>query len=321
MIQSQQLLAIIENAISAIKYPQQPTALYEPIKYTMSTGGKRLRPTLLLAVMQALGKDPMIGINQALGIEMYHNFTLLHDDVMDGAELRRGHLTVHRRWNTNTAILSGDAMLSLAGQLMAKCDSSHLVPVINVFNQTAIEVYEGQQYDMDFEHRLDVTVDQYIDMIRLKTSVLIGCALKIGAILADASDDVCDAFYDYGINLGLGFQLQDDRLDTYGDPVIFGKQIGGDIINGKKTWLLISALNNDDSGELKNILSGSSLDEQEKIERVRAIYDRLGLNEKCAELINVYAQKAIAALRHIDMTGDASQYFISLADKLNTRLY
>ncbi len=321
MIQSQQLLAIIENAISAIKYPQQPTALYEPIKYTMSTGGKRLRPTLLLAVMQALGKDPMIGINQALGIEMYHNFTLLHDDVMDGAELRRGHLTVHRRWNTNTAILSGDAMLSLAGQLMAKCDSRHLIPVINVFNQTAIEVYEGQQYDMDFEHRLDVTVDQYINMIRLKTSVLIGCALKIGAILADASDDVCDAFYDYGINLGLGFQLQDDRLDTYGDPVIFGKQIGGDIINGKKTWLLISALNNDDSGELKNILSGSSLDDQEKIERVRSIYDRLGLNEKCAELINVYAQKAIDALKCINMNDDATQYFISLANKLNTRLY
>ncbi len=320
MINSEQISALIENAISSVPYPDEPSQLYQPIKYTMASGGKRLRPTLLLATLSALGHKPDEGINQALGIEMFHNFTLLHDDVMDGAELRRGHPTVHTRWNVNTAILSGDAMLTYAGSFMSRCDDRHLSDVLELFNRTAMEVYEGQQYDMDFEARTDISVDQYIEMIRLKTSVLLACACKLGAILADAPTEIGDAFYQYGIKLGLGFQLQDDRLDTYGDPVIFGKQIGGDIINEKKTWLLISALNLDNSGELRSLL-GTQLAPAEKVERVRAVYERLGLSEKSAELIDRYAREAVEAISGTPISENDRQYFISLAKSLTKRTF
>ena len=210
MITTDELHEIISAAIKSIKYPQQPNGLYEPIKYTLEGGGKRMRPMLTLAVCSACGKNAETAINQALGIEMYHNFTLLHDDVMDRAELRRGRMTVHCRWNDATAILSGDAMLTMAQQLVTKNAGSHLEDVLNLFNKTAMEVYEGQQYDMDFEHRDDVTVEEYIEMIRLKTSVLIGCACRMGAIMGDAPENVQNALYTFGEKLGLAFQLQDD---------------------------------------------------------------------------------------------------------------
>lgn len=309
----------IDRALSEIEYPDEPAALYAPVKYTLDAGGKRLRPTLLLSVAKALGLNPDKAINQAIGIEMYHNFTLLHDDIMDNADLRRGRPTVHRRFSTNAAILSGDAMLTMAGIYISRCDDHHLRPVLDLYNRTAMEVYEGQQYDMDFEDRDDVTPDEYLNMIRLKTSVLIGCACEIGAILADADKETCKAFYDFGLYLGLGFQLRDDVLDTYGDPILFGKQIGGDILNKKKTWLLTMAMSLDNTGDLNRVLSSTTVGDNEKISSVRAIYDRLGLKIKCEELIADYSSRALKALASVEMPSEDRQYFIRLIDKLTTR--
>ena len=318
MVNLSELSEYINKSIEELPYPQRPANLYNPIKYTLSAGGKRLRPTLLLSVVSALGGDVEKALPQALGLEMFHNFTLLHDDVMDNADVRRGRPTVHRKWDENTAILSGDAMLTMATQLISDCDDKHIKPIINLFNRTAMEVYEGQQYDMDFETRNDVTVEEYIEMIKLKTSVLLACACKMGAILADADDTTANAFYEYGLTLGLGFQLQDDYLDTYGDPLIFGKQIGGDILNDKKTWLLITACNEDNSGTLQRALKGD-IEGQQKIDAVRGVYDSLNLQERIGELVASFADKAIAALNKVDITAESRNYFISLANKLTAR--
>lgn len=226
MLQFQDYVNVASQAIANIKYPASPAALYEPIAYTMALGGKRLRPVLTLMACDAFCGDHLRALNQAVGIELYHNFTLLHDDVMDKADVRRGKPTVHVRWNDNVAILSGDAMLTMAGRHVAQTDAAHLAPAMELFNRTAMEVYDGQQYDMDFECRNDVTEDEYIAMIRLKTSVLLGCACKMGAIMADASADDAERIYQYGVDLGVAFQLQDDWLDVYGDPATFGKEIG-----------------------------------------------------------------------------------------------
>ena len=235
----QEYLDTVNQAIAAIPYPAAPSQLYEPIAYHMALGGKRIRPVLLLMACDAMGGDPDAALDAAVGLEMFHNFTLLHDDVMDNADVRRGKPTVHRRWDDNTAILSGDTMLTIATQYIARTMSW---PVMDLFNQTAIEIYEGQQWDMDYENRNDVTADEYINMIRLKTSVLLGCALKMGALIADADDHEADVLYQAGVNVGLAFQLRDDVLDVWGDPATFGKEIGGDIMNNKKTYLLISAM-------------------------------------------------------------------------------
>ena len=311
---------LINDWIQNVRIPSHPAGLYEPIKYTLASGGKRLRPLLMLAVMSALGKDPATARNQALDIEIFHNFTLLHDDVMDNSEIRRGRMTVHKRWSPNVAILSGDAMLTIAGTLAARCPLDKVEKVLELFNKTAMEVYEGQQLDMDFEHNRSVTVDQYIEMIRLKTSVLLGCACKMGAIMADADDATADAFYKFGEYLGLGFQLKDDWLDTYGDPLIFGKQIGGDIINNKKTWLLITALNEEQNGVVAKSLT-ASIDKAEKVSRVIGVYDSLNLNARCLALVDKYANDAIACLDAIDLTDDARRYFLSLTQRLTDRNY
>lgn len=307
------LVNYINSAISKIKYPDEPSGLYEPIKYTLSDGGKRLRPLLTLATCDALGGDIDGAKNQAIGIEIFHNFTLLHDDVMDNADMRRGKATVHRKWNEATAILSGDAMLTLATQFMTKGDGTKIWDVISLFNTTAMEVYQGQQYDMDFEKRLDVTVDEYLEMIRLKTSVLLGCACKLGAIMAGAFDSEQKAFYKYGVKLGLAFQLQDDFLDTYGDPNIFGKKIGGDILNDKKTWLLISALNEDNSGKLKEIIGNKEIAPEEKIAQVKSIYDNLNLGNRCKELMEKYATEAIDALKTVGLSDTDLAFFKKMA--------
>ncbi len=308
----------ISSWFDSIIYPTTPEGLYQPIEYTMSSGGKRLRPTLLLASAEAFGAEAETVKDQCLGIEMFHNFTLLHDDVMDGADLRRGRPTVHRRWSENTAILSGDAMLTMSVDLMMRCPDDRLRRVLDVFNRTAMEVYEGQQYDMDFENEDDVTVDQYLEMIRLKTSVLLGCAMKIGAIMAGASEDATEAMYNYGIDLGLGFQLQDDYLDTFGDPLIFGKQIGGDILNDKKTWLMITAVTEDRSG-LMTSSRLDRLDEDEKISQVTSVYKTLGLDSRIRELIKEYSERAISHIEKVDIKPDAREYFTSLARKLVDR--
>lgn len=317
---SEKLNDLITEWFDNIIYPTTPKGLYEPIEYTLRSGGKRLRPTLLLAAVNAFNGDIYTARDQCIGIEMFHNFTLLHDDVMDNSDLRRGQPTVHRRWNENTAILSGDTMLTMATQLMSKCPDRHLRRVLDTFNTTAIEVYEGQQYDMDFEDRDDVTVEEYIEMIRLKTSVLLGCALKIGAILADADDEAIDAIYNFGVYLGLGFQLRDDYLDSFGDPLIFGKQLGGDILNDKKTWLMINATNEDDTGTMIKASQGRYTD-IEKIEKVTAVYRNLNLDKRILELIRHYSNLAVKALDSINVENASRKYFIELINRLEGRMH
>lgn len=312
---------IIRQTIDSLPLEKEPKGLYSPIRYTLEGGGKRLRPLLLLASVAAFGADPERFSSQAAGIEMFHNFTLLHDDVMDNADVRRGRPTVHRKWDLSTAILSGDAMLTLASQLMMEnLRSEAAVEVLRLFNTTAMEIYEGQQYDMDFERRDDVTVAEYMEMIRLKTSVLLGCAAKIGAIVAGASPDDASRLYEYGVKLGLAFQLQDDWLDTFGDPVIFGKAIGGDILNDKKTWLLINALQAPDADLLRSILADRALRPDEKIERVKAFYISHNLGARCHELIGTYADEAVSAVESVSGIDPFwKNFFIDIARSSATR--
>lgn len=319
MYSHSEYLSLIEQHLKEINYPEQPSGLYEPIRYTLDGGGKRLRPVLTLAMCEALGTDPMRAINQAMGVEMFHNFTLLHDDVMDHSDMRRGRPTVHVRWNSRTAILSGDAMLTLSSMLaVTDCDDEQYRAVNSLMNRTAIEIYEGQQLDMDFESRTDVSVDDYLNMIRLKTSVLLGCACELGAIMAGASDDVRKAVYAYGEQLGLAFQLRDDMLDTYGDPIVFGKEIGGDILNDKKTWLSITALEEDKDGILRHEIVDPSTD---KVRRVRDLYDSLNLPARCAEHIDRYVSDAIGCLRHAHLNPAAMEFFTQLAENTRTRTH
>lgn len=311
MIDKEKLTGLIEDAIAGLSYDEGPQGLFAPVRYTLEGGGKRLRPLLLLSTCEALGGDPDKAISQAVGLEMFHNFTLLHDDVMDNAEVRRGRPTVHRRWNPSVAILSGDAMLTMATELVCKDSGAHLREVLDLFNRTAMDVYGGQQLDMEFENRRDVSVKEYVEMIRLKTSVLLACACKLGAIMAGASEKDADAMYSYGEKLGLAFQLQDDNLDTYGDPALFGKEIGGDIINEKKTWLWINAAQRAPR-ELQHILD-KKLTDYLKIQEVRSLYDSLGLKEEAASLIKSYAEQAVEALAGVNMAPDSREFFTSLA--------
>lgn len=312
MLTVDKLAEEVNQAIGQLGYPaREPSGLYEPIFYTFNGGGKRLRPVLLLAACEAVSGTSSQAINQALGIEMFHNFTLLHDDVMDRADIRRGRPTVHRRWNEATAILSGDAMLTMATQLMMKDTGDSLRDVLDLFNTTAMEIYEGQQYDMDFESRKEVTEEEYLMMIRLKTSVLLGAACKIGAIIGNADDEIRNALYNYGVKLGLAFQLRDDYLDTFGDPLTFGKEIGGDIVNGKKTWLLIKAMAEAPEALEKAIAQSAS--RGQKIENVTAIYRDLDLPSRCLELINKYVADAVEIIRVSSLGTDAKEFFTSLA--------
>lgn len=311
-------LQIVKDAISNLRLPEQPAGLYDPIRYTLDCGGKRLRPVLALAACEAMGKDPMTAVHQAIAIEMFHNFTLLHDDVMDRADVRRGRPTVHIKWDENTAILSGDAMLTTSTMLLAVKAGEHLQQALELFNGTAMNIYEGQQLDVDFESRTDVTVEEYMEMIRLKTSVLLGCACGMGALMAGAPFETQVRFFDYGVNLGLAFQLQDDYLDTYGNPETFGKAIGGDILNDKKTWLLIMAMREDTTGTIMSLL-GKTDDPQGKIEKVREIYNALGLPERIHELISAYIDSAIKNLDHMELSPEARAFFMDLALKSATR--
>ncbi len=312
-------ISLVEKRIREINYPDEPSGLYAPVKYVLDGGGKRIRPVLTLATCEALGANPETAINQAVGIEMFHNFTLLHDDVMDHADMRRGRPTVHIKWDERSAILSGDAMLTMSSLMMGDgTDPGNYRKIMDVFQQTAMKIYEGQQYDMDFENRRDVSVDDYINMIRLKTAVLLGCACALGGIMAGADFRDCDAMYAYGERLGLAFQLRDDLLDTYGDPIVFGKEIGGDILNDKKTWLSITALAEDESGVMADELTRPS-EPNEKIERVRALYDRLGLPLRCQQLIDSYVDAAVSILDNVSMSPAAKNFFIHLAEESRSR--
>ena len=312
----------VNNAIKAIPYPQQPSHLYEPITYTMDLGGKRLRPVLVLMACEAVGGDINRALTPAIGLEMFHNFTLLHDDVMDKADIRRGKPTVHVKWDDNTAILSGDAMLTMATQLIAQTPADVMPQVMDLYNRTAMEIYEGQQYDVDFETRNDVTVDEYIEMIRLKTSVLLGCACKMGALIGGADEATAQLFYKVGENLGLAFQLQDDMLDVWGDEATFGKAIGGDIMNNKKTFLLINAMQRatgDHKVELSLWLSTPNASRAVKVPAVTAIYDALNLRSLSLDAINRYNDEALEALSKIAISDEARSEFANFITRLVKR--
>ena len=318
MISAESLATYFNDYISNPDFmPSEPNGLFEPVSYMLGSGGKRLRPVLLLATCEALGSDFRRAMGQAVAVEMFHNFTLLHDDVMDRSDMRHGRPTVHRRWNEATAILSGDAMLTMAQMWVMRADARMAQELANTFNLVAMDVYRGQQYDMDFEARNDVSVNEYIEMIRLKTAVLLAGSCLLGATVAGASESVCEAMWRYGINLGLAFQLQDDYLDTFGDSAVFGKPIGGDIACGKKTWLLINAMTADDSGELEQAMALT--DRNAKVEAVRNIYVAHNLHNRCRELINDYTRKALAALDEVEMSEDAREIFVSLAEKAAVR--
>lgn len=289
----------VTTALEQLPYDRQPQGLYAPIKYVLSLGGKRIRPVLMLMAYNMYREDVDRIMPVALGLEVYHNFTLLHDDLMDRADVRRGKPCVHKVWNDNTAILSGDNMLVMAYQMMSRCPSSALPSVISIFIETALQIDEGQQYDMEFEQRTDVTEREYLEMIRLKTSVLLACALQIGALLGGASEADAQALYAYGEKVGLAFQLQDDYLDVYGDFETFGKAIGGDILCNKKTFMLINALAHAPEhlrAELQGWLAATEYDPAEKIEAVRHIYTQVGVDQMAKERISFYFAQAEDAL-------------------------
>ena len=289
----------VTTALEQLPYDRQPQGLYAPIKYVLSLGGKRIRPVLMLMAYNMYREDVDRIMPVALGLEVYHNFTLLHDDLMDRADVRRGKPCVHKVWNDNTAILSGDNMLVMAYQMMSRCPSSALPSVISIFTETALQIDEGQQYDMEFEQRTDVTESEYLEMIRLKTSVLLACALQIGALLGGASEADAQALYAYGEKVGLAFQLQDDYLDVYGDFETFGKAIGGDILCNKKTFMLINALAHAPEhlrAELQGWLAATEYDPAEKIEAVRHIYTQVGVDQMAKERISFYIAQAEDAL-------------------------
>ena len=302
MFTTSQLLDKINDHISEIQYTRTPKGLYSPIEYVLSLGGKRIRPVLLLMAYNLYREDIAAVYGPATGIEVYHNYTLLHDDVMDRADVRRGKPTVHKVWNDNTAILSGDAMLVLAYQFMADSAPEHLKEVMDLFSLTALEICEGQQLDMEFESRSDVTEDEYIEMIRLKTAVLLAASLKIGAVLGGASATDAQSLYNFGMHLGVAFQLQDDLLDVYGDPKVFGKKIGGDILCNKKTYMLLKALARADQSqraELERWLSIQDCEPSEKILAVTELYNQLNIRGVCENKMREYYTLAMESLKAV----------------------
>jgi len=313
---------LIEQEIEKYNIGKEPKELYEPIRYILSLGGKRIRPCLSLMAYNLFKEDIEKAIPVALAVEVFHNFTLLHDDIMDGAILRRNQPTVHVKWDSNVGILSGDAMMIKAYDLISTVEKSKLHSLFKEFNKVALEVCEGQQNDMNFEKRPYVSVDEYINMIRLKTSVLIASALKMGAILGDAGKNDRKLIYDFGLNLGLGFQLQDDYLDTYGDSTSFGKKIGGDIVANKKTFLLTMALSlakGDDLNNLKRLVTSHEVSREVKIEMVREIYDKLGIQNIIKQRIKDYFEKALKSLEGLSVTREKTVYLKEVVGLLTNR--
>jgi geranylgeranyl diphosphate synthase type II len=324
MLTADEILAIINDYLDKLPYNRNPKSLYEPIKYVLSMGGKRVRPTLMLLAYNLYRENPEKILMNAIALETYHNYTLLHDDLMDHADVRRGKPTVHRKWDANTAILSGDSMLVLAYERMAQCDAEHLGDVLNLFTETALEIGEGQQFDMEFETRNDVTEDEYIEMIRLKTSVLLACALKMGAILADASKEDQENLYKFGEQIGLAFQLQDDYLDVYGDPKIFGKAIGGDITSNKKTYMLINAFNHanaEQRAELEKWVSAVDFDRNEKVQAITRLYNEIGIDKMAIDKINWYFEQSKKYLQAVSVSEERKEELAHYAEKMMKRKY
>lgn len=310
----------VELELAKVNLVAKPELLYKPIAYTLSSGGKRIRPALCLMACAAFGGDIEKAVNPALALEIFHNFTLLHDDIMDNDEVRRNRPTVHKKWNQNTAILSGDAMQILAYKYLAKGPEVSLKKILDVFSDTALKVCEGQQYDMDFEIQEIVEVGDYLTMIEYKTAVLIEASLKIGALVAGATDEEVELFGQFGKNLGLAFQLRDDWLDSFGDIETFGKPIGSDIINNKKTYLLISALQMVE-GEEKEVLysymNDKSIEKDEKVRGVKALFRSLGIDELTQRQSERFYEASIHALEKLDISNKLD--FFTLAERLLQR--
>ncbi|WP_179318952.1 polyprenyl synthetase family protein [Winogradskyella helgolandensis] len=301
---------------------REPQNLYSPIKYILELGGKRLRPILTLMTAEVFGGTAQKAMDAALSIEVFHNFSLVHDDIMDDAPLRRGEQTVHEKWNLNTGILSGDAMLIMAYQLFENYDAQTFQDLAKLFSKTALEVCEGQQYDIDFETRDDVTIAEYLKMIEFKTAVLVGAAMKMGAIVAKASIEDQNAIYEFGRYLGIAFQLQDDYLDAFGNPETFGKQVGGDIIENKKTYLYLKTMelgSDDDSLNLKTFMSNSELPNTNKVEKVKALFNRSGASEATQIAVKNYTNKAFEVLKSLNIADDRKQSLRLFGEQLMNR--
>jgi geranylgeranyl diphosphate synthase type II len=315
-------LAHIEKELSEFDFGTRPVELYDPIRYVLALSGKRIRPVLTLMASELFSGDYKKALYPALAVEVFHNFTLLHDDIMDKAPLRRGQATVHEKWNDNIAILSGDVMLIRAYELFLKSDHPELKRILHKFNACAAEVCEGQQLDMNYETKAVVSEDEYIEMIRLKTAVLLAFSLELGAILGGAKQEYCEQLYGFGINIGLGFQLKDDLLDVYGEADKFGKQVGGDIISNKKTYLLIKALElakGETLKELEHWLSLKTFVSEEKVIAVKRIYEKLGIRELGEQKMNRYFDIAINTFDELDIVMERKQPLLMLSRLLIAR--
>jgi geranylgeranyl diphosphate synthase type II len=311
------------NYLQSKKITKEPRNLYEPITYILNLGGKRLRPVLTLLGTEIFDTDYKVALDAALAIEVFHNFSLVHDDIMDDAPIRRGMTTVHEKWDINTGILSGDAMLIMAYQLFETYDPPVFRQLAKLFSKTALEVCEGQQYDVDFETRDDVMLPEYLKMIEYKTAVLVAAALKMGAIVAGASDNSQEDIYNFGLNLGIAFQLQDDYLDVFGDPKTFGKQVGGDIIENKKTYLYLKAMNSESAvvkKELEHLYSIQPKETETKINAVRSIFVRTKANEDTQNAIADYTSKAFAILEAMDINQSKKNLLRELGENLMNRV-
>lgn len=319
---SEEILRLVNDYLVQLPYEREPQSLYEPIKYVLSMGGKRVRPVLMMLAYNMYKDDPESILPSACALETYHNYTLLHDDLMDNAALRRGHETVHMKWDANTAILSGDSMLVLAYERIAQCPKEKLAGVLSLFTETALEIGEGQQYDMEFENRTDVTEAEYIEMIRLKTSVLLACAVKMGAMLAGASDEDADNLYKFGEQIGLAFQLQDDFLDVYGDSAVFGKAIGGDITSNKKTFMLINAINHanaEQRAELTRWITAEQFDAKEKVAAVTRLYNEIGIDRMAKDKIEYYFEQSTKYLALVNVPEERKQELIAYTHDMMNR--
>ena len=320
----EQLHELLEKSINNLTFPSAPSGLYDPIKYILSLGGKRIRPLMVLMSTELFGKDAAESIHAAMAIEIFHNFTLVHDDIMDNAPLRRGKETVHKKWGVNTAILSGDVMMVEANKYFAKVDTVYLKQVLDTFNTTSQGVCEGQQLDMEFEIRDNVSIDEYLNMIRLKTAVLLGGALKLGAILAGASKQNAELMYQFGENIGIAFQLHDDILDVYADPKKFGKQVGGDIIANKKTYLLLKAIELAKGAQketLEKWLATKYVNINEKLIQVKRIYDELEIDKIAKQQMDFYLQKALHVFDQVSVSDERKAGLLILTNQLITRDY
>lgn len=314
-----EIINLVQSEIEQTKYSGYPNELYDPMNYILQLGGKRLRPVTTLLAAQLFSDDLKSAIPAAKALEVFHNFTLVHDDIMDKAPLRRGKETVHEKWNENIAILSGDTLLIEVYNHFLEGEYSNLPDILKVFNKTAVEVCEGQQLDMNFETRNDVSIEEYVNMIRLKTSVLVGGAFKIGALVAQANEEDAELIYDFGMNLGIAFQLQDDYLDCFGDPEKFGKQVGGDIISNKKTFMMLKALEIETSGVLRKLVNLEIFDAETKVLEIKAIYKSLKVDDLAFQLMDEFYEKALNSLRLVNASNESKERIIEFAKELMKR--